>query len=839
MLQLREYQERGLEALRDGVKQGHRSQILYGPTGSGKCLGKDTPVLMADGTIKLSQSIEVGDYLMGPDGKPRMVRGTTCGEELLYKITPTKGDPYIVNSSHILSLRKTPCDDRITLSDGTIVDSSMDIVNVNVEVIFNSNNTAKHCLKGWRSGVIEKFYRDEEEHLIPPYILGAWLGDGSIGQAIISKPYCNMVKEWIKYGESLGYGCKEERYSQYKCPSWRLTKGNDGSHFNLIQNALSIIGVAKEKHIPDSYKFANSSIRKEILAGLIDSDGHINKSGCDWITKDKRLADDFVFLCRSLGLSCYLSYQNKKIKKQGFSGWYWRASVSGDLHSIPMRDKKASIRLQKKRHLVHGISIEPIGIGEYYGFSIDGDNLFLLGDLTVTHNTESAISLLLAALNKGNKSGMILDRRILCDQTSLRLDKYSIDHGVLMSGHWRYRPHEKIQICSAQTLEKIESMPDWSLAVIDEAHTIRKQTADFIKNTGILSVGLSASPFTKGLGQIYSNVISVVTTNELVKSKNLVPLRVFIAKEIDMTGANKVAGEWSQKETTERGIKITGDIVAEWINKTHLIFGKPEKTIVFCSGVAHGADLARKFSECGYNFVSISYKDDDEFKRQAIEEFSKPDSSIVGLIATDVLTKGFDVPSVKIGVSARPFSKSFSSHVRQMGRVMRSCHDKEFAVWLDHSGNYLRFEEDWDDLYHNGVNELDDGREKPKKEPTDKEKEASKCPKCSHLWPRNSDTCLCCGFVRERKNDVVAVPGEMVELQSKNEKYPQEYKQKFYSELIGYAANKNFKEGWAYFKFKEKFGVFPATSLKKIKSEPSKEVLNFVKYLAIKSANRK
>ena len=173
MLQLREYQERGLEALRDGVKQGHRSQILYGPTGSGKCLGKDTPVLMADGTIKLSQSIEVGDYLMGPDGKPRMVRGTTCGEELLYKITPTKGDPYIVNSSHILSLRKTPCDDRITLSDGTIVDSSMDIVNVNVEVIFNSNNTAKHCLKGWRSGVIEKFYRDEEEHLIPPYILGA------------------------------------------------------------------------------------------------------------------------------------------------------------------------------------------------------------------------------------------------------------------------------------------------------------------------------------------------------------------------------------------------------------------------------------------------------------------------------------------------------------------------------------------------------------------------------------------------------------------------------------------------------------------------------------------
>ena len=68
-------------------------------------------------------------------------------------------------------------------------------------------------------------------------------------------------------------------------------------------------------------------------------------------------------------------------------------------------------------------------------------------------------------------------------------------------------------------------------------------------------------------------------------------------------------------------------------------------------------DLSKKFAEAGYNFVSISYKDDDAYKREVIEEFSKPDTSINGLIATDILTKGFDVPDVKIGVSARPFSK--------------------------------------------------------------------------------------------------------------------------------------------------------------------------------------
>jgi late competence protein required for DNA uptake (superfamily II DNA/RNA helicase) len=297
--------------------------------------------------------------------------------------------------------------------------------------------------------------------------------------------------------------------------------------------------------------------------------------------------------------------------------------------------------------------------------------------------TEMAIALLEATKEKGNKAAMVLDRIILCDQTSQRLEKYGIDHGVLQAGHWRYRPYEKIQICSAQTLEKRGSFPDLNLLIVDEAHTTRSKTMEFIKNNPHIKViGLTATPFTKGMGKSYENVVSTVTTKDLVSDKILVPLRVFIAKEIDMEGANKVAGEWSQQEATSRGMKITGDIVAEWIKKTHEIFGRPRKTIVFCSGVDHGTDLARKFSEQGYNFVSISYKDDDQFKKDAIEDFAKPDTEIHGLIATDILTKGFDVPDVMIGVSARPFSKSLSSHVQQMGRVMRGYSDKEFALWL-------------------------------------------------------------------------------------------------------------------------------------------------------------
>ncbi len=425
---------------------------------------------------------------------------------------------------------------------------------------------------------------------------------------------------------------------------------------------------------------------------------------------------------------------------------------------------------------------------------------------TGSGKTEMAIALMKATKEKGNRAAMLLDRVVLCDQTSRRLERYHIDHGVMQAGHWRYRPYENIQVCSAQTLERRGSFPGLNLLIVDECHQTREQTVEFIKNNpDVRVIGLTATPFTKGLGKIYDHVVSPVTTKELVDQKMLVPLRVFIAKEIDMAGAKKVAGEWSQQEASDRGMKITGDIVTEWIKKTHQIFNEPRKTIVFASGVDHGSHLAAKFQEQGYNFICISYRDDEEWKKQVIEDFSKPDTKITGLIATDILTKGFDVPDVMIGVSARPFSKSLSSHIQQMGRVMRGHEGKEFAIWLDHSGNYLRFREDWEEVYEQGVDKLDEGKEKAKKEPTQKEKEAAKCPVCAAFWP-SGDTCLNCGHVRERKNKVIAVEGEMVELSGT---VSRESKQDFWNQMVWLMRYQGWSKGRASHTYREKFGVWP------------------------------
>jgi len=423
--------------------------------------------------------------------------------------------------------------------------------------------------------------------------------------------------------------------------------------------------------------------------------------------------------------------------------------------------------------------------------------------------SEIAIALMDAARKKGKRSAMLLDRKMLCEQTSQRLDKYGIPHGVIAAGHWRWRPSEMIQICMTQTVEKQGAFPDVELLIVDECHDKRKAVVEFIKSGRVRAIGLSASPFTKGLGQIYSNVVLGATTEFLVEAGNLVPLRVFQATQIDMTGAKKMAGEWSDKEVTERGVKITGDVVTEWVRKTHELFGGPRKTIVFCAGIAHGADLARKFSEAGYNFVAISADDDDVFKADAVKEFAKPDSKINGLIATDILTKGFDCADVMIGISARPFSKSLSSHIQQMGRVMRPYPGKEFAAWLDHSGNYLRFQADWEEIYSDGPGALDDGREKAKPEPTERDKKAALCPKCGAIFPGHQDVCSHCGHVRMRHNGVVVLPGELQEI-LRQERASKDGRQKFYSELLGLAIERNYKPGWAFHKFMEKFGAKPA-----------------------------
>src|SRR5690606_26034317 len=126
------------------------------------------------------------------------------------------------------------------------------------------------------------------------------------------------------------------------------------------------------------------------------------------------------------------------------------------------------------------------------------------------------------------------------------------------------------------------------------------------------------------------------------------------------------------------------------------------------------------------------------------------------------------VPDVLCGVSARPYRKSLSNHIQQMGRVMRAAPGKEFGLWLDHSGNVLRFYGDTETIFQDGMSELDNGKleERARKEPTEREREEIRC-SCGMLLSPGQVKCPGCGHERKRRALVDQVPGELIEIDGK------------------------------------------------------------------------
>jgi len=364
--------------------------VVTGGPGTGKCLGYDTPILMFDGSIKKVQDIKVGDFLMGDDSTPREVLSLARGEEELYKVTPKKGDEYIVNKSHILSLKQTSINDK---NKGKIHD-------ICLKDYLNLSKKKKSRMKGYRVPV--EF--NVKETLVNPYLIGMWLGNGAQDAPRISTPFKEVVDhiedilnntpvsiKKVK-GNNIEYDISRDK----ECEGYNNLP--DKRKANFFLEYLNLSGLRDRKHIPKIYKLNDRSSRLSLLAGIIDSDGWYDKIGkCyDIVFKSKELMDDTVFVARSLGFSAYPKPCKKtfscirKGKKYSGSGTCFRATISGNgLHNIPcvVNKKKAEKIKQIKDNLVTGIEVTSVGVGKYYGFQITGNGRFLLGDFTVTHNT--------------------------------------------------------------------------------------------------------------------------------------------------------------------------------------------------------------------------------------------------------------------------------------------------------------------------------------------------------------------------------------------------------------------------------------------------------------------
>lgn len=269
-----------------------------------------------------------------------------------------------------------------------------------------------------------------------------------------------------------------------------------------------------------------------------------------------------------------------------------------------------------------------------------GKRRILIVAPTGSGKTVLASALMEMTIAKGNRATFVVDRLSLIDQTSEMFDRYGISHGVVQSQHPRFRMYERVQVCSVQTLAK-RGWPESQVDVFDEAHVLHACHKHRMASNSIV-IGLTATPFTRGLGKYFDAVINVTTTRTLINEGWLSKYRIFSCAEPDMTGARvKSGGEWNDTDASDRAVKIVGDVVGEYT--TH---GSGRKFICSAVDTRHVEELARQFLDAGINVATYTYQDRDQDRADTVREFRKPDSDIRGLITVTAASRGFDVPDV-------------------------------------------------------------------------------------------------------------------------------------------------------------------------------------------------
>jgi superfamily II DNA or RNA helicase len=469
---LRDYQVPVVEKFLDESITSKGGGLLELPCAFGKCLGINTKVLMYDGSIRLVQDIKVGDVLMGDDSTPRNVLSLARGREMMYKISSKKGDEYIVNESHILSLKSSSNYNK-NIRKGTIVDISVKDY-LNLPKTFHGK---AGILYGYKVG-IDFEYKEVD---LDPYLLGFWLGDGSSASPIITTQEGCIIKYLVelfktKYTElCLIYRSKYD----YKIDVCGKFTGRD----NMFMRLLRKYSLLKNKHIPDIYKHNTREIRLQVLAGLLDSDGY-NKGGCYEITqKNHQLAEDIVFLARSLGFASYAKRVTKvctNSRNGRVAGQYTLVSIYGSgLEQIPVlcKRKKCEPRRLIKSALSYRISVEKLQEDDYYGFEIDGNKRFVLGDFSVTHNTSLSLYLL-TQLRK--KTIVIVHKEFLLNQWVERIKQFLPSARIgRIQGQTIDIENKDIVLCMLQSLSMKEYdskiFDSFGFTIIDECHHISSE----------------------------------------------------------------------------------------------------------------------------------------------------------------------------------------------------------------------------------------------------------------------------------------------------------------------------------------------------------------------------
>lgn len=439
--------------------------------------------------------------------------------------------------------------------------------------------------------------------------------------------------------------------------------------------------------------------------------------------------------------------------------------------------------------------------------------------------TVLAAHLIAYALAKGNRVLFLVPRLSLINQTVDRFFVQGIaDIGVIQGTHTMTDPYAPVQIASVQTLVR-RPLPDFDFAIYDEAHIQNAKMNALLDSeawSNVVVIGLSATPWGKGMGRRWKKLIVGATMHDMIADGECTPIEGWGVPEEFMPDTTDVPtnfdGDYVEgaAEKAMTTPKIIGNAVKTWIEK-----GPGEKTFMFCVNRSHARKMQKEFEAAG---IPCGYIDGtmNADEREAV--FVKYRSGEYKILASiDTIGVGVD-EDVRCIIYLR-LTKSAIKWVQDLGRGVRLAHKKTRLLLLDHAGTAEELGMPTE-IHHD---HLDMGKERKKGKAFQEEKEPKKphtCPRCSFLIPPGATVCPECSFSLNNFKGPRVVSGELVPLKTKKGKYPRDVKQDFYSQLIGLAQERGYLQGWVAHRYREKFGVWPK-GLQDVPKPPRRTVRNF------------
>ena len=441
--------------------------------------------------------------------------------------------------------------------------------------------------------------------------------------------------------------------------------------------------------------------------------------------------------------------------------------------------------------------------------------------------TVIAAGIVNAALAKGRRVLFTVPAIALVDQTVERFRESGIDEiGVIQADHWMTDWSKPVQVASVQTLQRRwaeEKFPRSDLVIVDEAHKLFQLYGQWFGHADwqrVPVIGLSATPWAKGMSALYDRLLIGSTVGEMTGAGYLSPAVYYGPSHPDLSSAKIVAGDYREADAEAAMAPLTADVVTTWLR-----LGEDRPTILFAVNRAHARALQRQFEAAG---VGAAYIDayTPQIERKAIERrFHEGAIRVVCSVGTLIVGVDWDVRCV---IFARP-TRSEMLWVQAIGRGLRLADGKSDCIVLDHTDTAIRLglvEHIHHTDFVDGAHAVSSGQKREKPKPLPKA-----CPSCSYLKPPKVHECPSCGFAPEKQPDIEVADGDLVQIGGKPKKpevADMATKQRWYSGFLYVAESRGYKAGWAANKYRDRFGVWPR-GLDDAPMQPAADISSWIK----------